>query len=58
VGAGAFADLREAGRAMVRLASTVEPNASTRAAYDEGYARYEQTYAALAPLFQRAARDH
>jgi ribulose kinase len=55
VGAGAYPDLRAAGAAMVRPARTVEPDASARAIYDEGYARYKETYAALAPLFQRAA---
>jgi sugar (pentulose or hexulose) kinase len=54
VGAGAFADLRTAGQAMVRLSTTVEPDAALRAVYDEGYIRYRETYTALAPLFQRA----
>ncbi|HEX7736717.1 MAG TPA: FGGY-family carbohydrate kinase [Ktedonobacteraceae bacterium] len=53
VGAGAFADLRAAGQAMVHLGTTVEPDHATRAVYDEGYARYKATYAALAPLFQQ-----
>ena len=55
VGAGAFPDLRTAGQAMVRAGTTVEPNASTRARYDEGYALYLQTYEALAPLFHRVS---
>jgi len=41
---------------MVRETRTVEPDPSTRAVYDEGYARYTDTYAALAPLFQRVQR--
>lgn len=53
VGAGAFADLRSAGQAMVHLSATVEPDASLRRVYDEGYALYRETYTALAPLFQR-----
>jgi Ribulose kinase len=53
VGVGAFTDLRAAGQAMVYLHTTVEPDESTRAVYDEGYARYKATYAALAPLFQK-----
>ena len=52
VGAGAFADLRAAGQAMVHLGTTIEPDPTTRAVYDPGYARYKATYAALAPLFQ------
>lgn len=51
VGAGAFADLRTAGQAMVRLSTTVEPDVQQKDIYDEGYARYKATYAALAPLF-------
>jgi sugar (pentulose or hexulose) kinase len=38
---------------MVQLTTTVEPDPSTRQAYDEGYIRYRETYAALAPLFRR-----
>jgi ribulose kinase len=54
VGAGAYPDLPTAGRAMVRYAATVEPATGTRPVYDEGYARYRDTYAALAPLFHRS----
>jgi FGGY-family pentulose kinase len=53
VGAGAFADLHAAGQAMVHLSTTVEPDSTTRATYDEGYTRYKATYTALAPLFQK-----
>ncbi|MDQ6660039.1 MAG: FGGY-family carbohydrate kinase [Chloroflexota bacterium] len=53
VGAGAFADLRAAGQAMVHLSATIEPDTTLRAVYDEGYARYRETYTALAPLFHR-----
>ena len=55
VGAGAYPDLRVAGQAMVQHGVAVEPRADTRAAYDEGYALYRETYAALAPLFQRSS---
>lgn len=53
VGAGAFTDLRSAGQAMVHPGITIEPDAAQKAVYDEGYARYCQTYTALAPLFQQ-----
>jgi ribulose kinase len=56
VGAGAFADLHDAAQAMVRLTSAVTPNPATRALYEEGYALYRDTYAALAPLFHRVRR--
>jgi ribulokinase len=54
VGAGAFADLRSAGQAMVHLGTTIEPDAAHKTAYDAGYTRYRETYAALAPLFHKA----
>jgi ribulokinase len=54
VGAGAFADLRSAGQAMVHPSTTVEPDTAQRAVYDDGYARYRATYSALAPLFRQA----
>ncbi len=53
VGAGAFADVRAAGQAMVHLSTTVEPDTVQRAIYDDGYARYRETYSALAPLFHK-----
>jgi FGGY-family pentulose kinase len=54
VGAGAFPDLPSAGAAMVRLASTIEPDTASSSSYDEGYHRYRDTYTALAPLFHAA----
>ncbi len=54
VGAGVYPDLRAAAAEMVREAHTIEPDPVTRAVYDEGYARYRATYAALAELFARA----
>lgn len=53
VGAGAFVDLRAAGQAMVHPGTTIEPNAAHKAVYDAGYARYRETYTALAPLFHQ-----
>jgi sugar (pentulose or hexulose) kinase len=54
VGAGAFADLPAAGDAMVRLASTIEPDLTASSVYDDGYGRYRETYVALVPLFHAA----
>jgi sugar (pentulose or hexulose) kinase len=53
VHAGRFADLAEAAREMVRIAEVVEPRPETRAAYEEGYARYRATYPALRELMHR-----
>jgi ribulose kinase len=50
VHAGRYADLDEAAKAMVRIAEVVEPRPETRAAYEEGYARYRATYPALREL--------
>lgn len=55
VGAGAYADLPAAGAGMVSLASIIEPDPTASSVYDEGYSRYRETYAALAPLFRAAA---
>ena len=56
VGAGAFPDLPTAGDAMVRLASTIEPDPSSSTIYDAGFDRYLETYTALAPLFRDAEK--
>ncbi len=53
VGAGAFTDLWQAGEMMVHSSFTIEPDAGLRAVYDDGYGRYQATYAALAPLFRQ-----
>lgn len=51
VGAGIFADLASATAAMANTERYVDPNPTTTDAYAHGYARYERTYTALAPLF-------
>jgi FGGY-family pentulose kinase len=56
VAAGAFPDLQTAAATMVRRAERIEPNPALRDVYDEGYALYIDTYAALAPLYARRAR--
>ncbi len=55
VAAGAFTDLPKAAAAMVRRAERIEPNPALREMYDDGYALYVDTYAALAPLYARRA---
>lgn len=57
VGAGAFTDLPAAGAAMVRLASSIEPDLTASLVYDQGYGRYRETYTALAPLFHATPQD-
>jgi sugar (pentulose or hexulose) kinase len=53
VHAGRFTDLDEAAKEMVRIAEVVEPRPETRAAYEEGYARYRATYPALRELMHK-----
>jgi L-xylulokinase len=55
VAAQAFPDLPSAAAAMVRRADRIEPNPALSDLYADGYARYVQTYEALAPLFARRA---
>ena len=56
VGAGAYPNLPAAAKAMTGTERRVEPDAERRAIYDAGFATYEQTYAALAPLFAKRAK--
>ena len=51
VGAGLYANIAAASAAMASTERIVEPAATTTEQYARGFARYEATYAALAPLF-------
>ncbi len=44
VACGAYKNLADACAAMVHLRGRIEPNAATRAAYDDAYARYRAVY--------------
>lgn len=48
--AGRFASLDEAGRTMVQMATTIEPNTANKTAYDEAFGLYRATYPALVAL--------
>lgn len=52
---GFFADLPEATRASVSIATTIEPNPAHRQAYDHAYALYRDVYDALQESFRKAA---
>ena len=56
VGIGAYATLSEASSHIVRIRDRIEPELAARSAYDEAYERYRQTYFALLPVFEQAAR--
>ena len=55
VGTGAFADLAEGARAIVRVDSRIEPDPARREVYDRLFATYVDLYPALRPSFRRLA---
>ncbi|HEX8026658.1 MAG TPA: FGGY-family carbohydrate kinase, partial [Candidatus Limnocylindrales bacterium] len=55
VGVGLRPDLPSAIRAMTSLERRIQPDPSTRAAYDATYAAYRQLYPAIAPVLRAAA---
>jgi xylulokinase len=57
VGMGAYATLSEASEHIVHIREQFDPDPSTQAVYAEAYARYRQTYFALLPVFEEAARN-
>jgi xylulokinase len=56
VGIGAYATLAEASDHIVRIRERIDPDQAAQSAYDESYEIYRQTYFALLPVFERAAR--
>ncbi len=56
VGIGAYATLSEAGENIVKIREQIEPQPSDQSVYAESYARYRQTYFALLPVFEQAAK--
>lgn len=55
-GIGAYATLSEASENIVKIRERIDPNPRTQSAYMESYERYRQTYFALLPIFEEAAR--
>ena len=53
VGSGAFADLADGIRAVVRIDGRIEPDPATRATYDRLFATYVELYPALRPTIHR-----
>jgi sugar (pentulose or hexulose) kinase len=53
VATGRYGHVAEAAGQMVPTGATYQPNPSMREVYDEGYGRYQQTYQALCPVFDR-----
>lgn len=58
VGIGAYTSLSEAGSDIVRIRERIDPEPAAQSAYDEAYERYRQTYFALLPVFEQAAKNN
>jgi xylulokinase len=56
VGTGAYATLSEASEHIVKIREGIDPDPQTRPIYTESYEQYRQTYFALLPLFEEAAK--
>jgi len=52
VACGEFASVREAAGKLVKITSTVKPDAAIAARYEERYQVFRQIYPAVKPLFQ------
>lgn len=56
VGIGAYGTLSEASEHIVQIRERMYTDPAAQSAYAEAYARYRQTYFALLPVFEQAAR--
>jgi xylulokinase len=56
VGIGAYTTLSEASEHIVKIRERIDPQPSAQSIYAESYARYRQTYFALLPVFEQAAK--
>jgi len=55
VGAGEYANIRQACKAAIRVTRTIRPNRVARKLYAQYYAQYRRLYPALAPEFSNIA---
>jgi xylulokinase len=56
VGLGAYATLSEASEDIVKIRECMDPDPQIQSTYTESYERYRQTYFALLPVFEQAAK--
>ena len=56
VGVGAYTTLSEASEHIIKMRERIDPQLSVQSMYAESYARYRQTYFALLPVFEQAAK--
>jgi xylulokinase len=57
VGIGAYATLSDASEHIVNIRERFDPDPAVHSIYADAYARYRQTYFALLPVFEQAARQ-
>jgi xylulokinase len=56
VGIGAYTTLMEVSEHLVKIREHIEPDPATTSMYAEAYEQYRQTYFAMLPVFEKAAR--
>jgi xylulokinase len=56
VGMGAYGTLTETSEHIVKIREHIEPDPASSSKYTEAYEQYRQTYFAMLPVFERAAR--
>jgi xylulokinase len=56
VGIGAYGTLTEVSEHVVKIRQHIEPDSASASRYAETYEQYRQTYFAMLPVFERAAR--
>jgi len=56
VGIGAYSTLTEVSDQLVKIREHIEPNPASTTIYAEAYEQYRQTYFAMMPVFERAAK--
>jgi xylulokinase len=56
VGIGAYDTLTEVSEHIVKIRQRIEPNPAATSRYAEAYEQYRQTYFAMLPVFEKAAR--
>jgi xylulokinase len=56
VGIGAYTSLTEVSDHLVKIREHIEPNPATASIYAEAYEQYRETYFAMLPVFESAAR--
>jgi xylulokinase len=56
VGIGAYGSLTEVSEHIVKIRQSIQPDPASTSMYAEAYEQYRQTYFAMLPVFEKAAR--